>query len=421
MENKEIKNFILQKVSSAKIASQKLGLMSSAQKNAVLLAMAQALEKNKDDILFHNKIDVDVAKSQGFESALVDRLTLNEKRIADMIKGVRDIVEQKDPVGEIIETRTLNDGLNIQKVRVPLGTIAMIYESRPNVTVDATALCIKSGNSIVLRGGSEAINSNKILSKIISQAAEAAGMPAGAVSFIDITDRTAISELIVMDKFIDLLIPRGGEEFINFVKRHATIPVLSHGKGLCHTYIDKDADIKMAVKIAVNAKCQRPGVCNATETVLVHRDIAEKVLPQLCEKYGEHGTEIRGCALTKAIVPSVIDATEEDWNTEYQALIVSIKVVNSIEDAIAHINRYGSAHSDSIITQNVERAEKFIKEVDSAAVFHNASTRLHDGGMFGIGAEIGIATNKLHARGAMGARELTTTKFIVRGSGHIRN
>ncbi|MDD3064793.1 MAG: glutamate-5-semialdehyde dehydrogenase [Endomicrobiaceae bacterium] len=421
MENAEIRNLVLQKVSAAKIASQKLGLLSSEQKNAVLLAMAQALEKNSEDIIFHNKIDVDVAKSQGFDNALTDRLTLNEKRVKEMVKGIRDIVNQKDPVGEIIEERTLNDGLNIQKIRVPLGTIAMIYESRPNVTVDAAALCIKSGNAVILRGGSEAINSNKILSKIISGAAEAAGMPAGAIAFIDITDRTAISELIVLDKLIDLLIPRGGEEFINFIKKHSTIPVLSHGKGLCHTYVDKEADIKMAVKVAVNAKCQRPGVCNATETLLVHRDIADKILPELCSKYGELGTEIRGCPLTKAIVPTVVNAKEEDWSTEYHCLIISIKVVNSLEEAIAHINRYGSKHSDSIITENKERAEKFIKEVDSAAVFHNVSTRLHDGGVFGIGAEIGIATNKLHARGAMGARELTTTKFIVRGKGHIRN
>ena len=421
MENNEIKKLILQKVSSAKIASQKLALFSSEQKNAILLAIAHGLEESIDKILFHNKIDVDVAKSEGFESALIDRLTLSEKRIQEMIKGVRDIVNQQDPIGEILESRTLNDGLNIQKIRVSLGTIAMIYESRPNVTVDATALAIKSGNAIVLRGGSEAINSNKILSKIISTTAEAGGMPVGAISFIDITDRIAVSELIVLDKFIDLLIPRGGEEFINFIKKHSTIPVLSHGKGLCHTYIDKEANIDMAIKVAVNAKCQRPGVCNATETLLVHRDIAGKVLPKLCSKYSELGTEIRGCPLTKAIVPTVIDATEEDWSMEYQSLIISIKVVNSLEDAILHINRYGSAHSDSIITENKERAEKFIKEVDSAAVFHNVSTRLHDGGVFGIGAEIGIATNKLHARGAMGARELTTTKFIVRGNGHIRN
>jgi len=420
MEENEIKQLVVKKVSAAKIASQKLGLMNFKQKNAVLLAIAAGLEKNIKEIMFHNDIDVESAKYAGLDDALIDRLKLTEKRIADMIEGVRSIVKQEDPIGEIIENRTLSDNLNIQKVRVPLGTIAMIYESRPNVTVDASALCIKSGNAIVLRGGSEAINSNKILANIISSSGESAGMPAGAVTLIDTVDRNAISELIKLDKLIDLLIPRGGEKMIDFIKQHSTIPILSHGSGLCHTYIDKEADIDMAIKVSVNAKCQRPGVCNATETVLVHRDIAGKILPELCKKYEMLGVEIRGCKLTKEIVGNVIDATEEDWMTEYHSLIVSIKVVNSLEEAIMHINRYGSAHSDSIITNNKERAEKFLREVNSAAVFHNVSTRLHDGSVFGLGAEIGISTNKLHARGVMGARELTTTKFIVRGNGNIR-
>ncbi|MFA7073573.1 MAG: glutamate-5-semialdehyde dehydrogenase [Endomicrobiaceae bacterium] len=420
MEQNEIKQLVVKKVSAAKIASQKLGLMSFKQKNAILLAIADGLEKNIKEIIFHNDIDVEAAKDAGLDKALIDRLKLTDKRIADMIEGVRNIVKQEDPVGEIIEKRTVNGNLNIQKVRVPLGTIAMIYESRPNVTVDASALCIKSGNSIILRGGSEAINSNKILANIISSSGESAGMPAGAVTLIDIVDRNAVSELIKLDKLIDLLIPRGGEKMIDFIKQHSTIPILSHGSGLCHTYIDKEADINMAVKISVNAKCQRPGVCNATETVLVHRDIAGKVLPVLCKQYEMLGVEIRGCKLTKEIVGNVIDAVEEDWMTEYHSLIISIKVVNSLEDAIAHINRYGSSHSDSIITNSKDRAEKFLKEVDSAAVFHNVSTRLHDGSVFGLGAEIGISTNKLHARGVMGAKELTTTKFIVRGNGNIR-
>ncbi|MDD2524289.1 MAG: glutamate-5-semialdehyde dehydrogenase [Endomicrobiaceae bacterium] len=420
MEENEIRQLVVKKVSSAKIASQKLGLMSFQQKNAILLAIADGLEKNIKEILFHNDIDVESAKDAGLDSALVDRLTLTEKRIADMIEGVRNIVKQQDPIGEIIENKTLENNLNIQKVRVPLGTIAMIYESRPNVTVDASALCIKSGNSIVLRGGSEAINSNKILANIISSSGESAGMPSGAITLIDIVDRNAISELIKLDKLIDLLIPRGGEKMIDFIKQHSTIPILSHGSGLCHTYIDKDSNIDMAIKVSVNAKCQRPGVCNATETVLVHRDIASKILPELCKQYELFGVEIRGCKLTKEIVKNVIDATEEDWMTEYHSMIISIKVVNSLEEAIAHINRYGSAHSDSIITNNKDRAEKFLKEVNSAAVFHNVSTRLHDGSVFGLGAEIGISTNKLHARGVMGARELTTTKFIVRGNGNIR-
>ena len=419
MEEQEIKQIVNKKVSLAKVASMQLGLLDFKQRNAILLSMADALEKNISEIQFHNDIDVETAKKSGMDKALLDRLTLTKKRIEDMIHGVRSIVNQKDPIGEIMERREV-DGIEIQKVRVPIGTIAMIYESRPNVTVDAAALCIKSGNAIVLRGGSEAINSNKILAKIISSAGESAGMPVGSVTFIDVVDRTAVSEMIKLDNYIDLLIPRGSGKMIEFIKQHSTIPILSHGSGLCHTYIDKSANIDMAIKVTINAKCQRPGVCNATETVLVHRDIANKVLPKLCKQFFENNTEVRGCKLTRSIVSEVKEATEQDWATEYHDNIVSIKVVNSLEEAINHINRYGSKHSDSIITDDKQRAEKFLKEVDAAAVFHNVSTRLHDGGVFGLGAEIGISTGKLHARGAMGARELTTTKFVVRGNGNIR-
>ena len=419
MEEQEIKQIVNKKVSLAKVASMQLGLLDFKQRNAILLSIADALEKNISEIQFHNDIDVETAKNSGMDKVLIERLTLTNKRIEDMIHGVRSIVNQKDPIGEILETRDV-DGINIQKIRVPIGTIAMIYESRPNVTVDAAALCIKSGNAIILRGGSEAINSNKILAKIISSAGESAGMPVGAITFIDVVDRAAVSEMIKLDNYIDLLIPRGSGKMIEFIKQHSTIPILSHGSGLCHTYIDKAANIDMAIKVTINAKCQRPGVCNATETVLVHRDIANKVLPKLCKQFFANDTEVRGCKLTKAIVPEVKDATEQDWATEYLDKIVSIKVVNSLEEAINHINRYGSKHSDSIITEDKQRAEKFLKEVDSAAVFHNVSTRLHDGGVFGLGAEIGISTGKLHARGAMGARELTTTKYVVRGNGVIR-
>ncbi len=419
MEEQEIKQIVNKKVSLAKVASMQLGLLDFKQRNAILLSIANALEKNISEIQFHNDIDVETAKNSGMDKVLIERLTLTNKRIEDMIHGVRSIVNQKDPIGEIMETRDV-DGINIQKIRVPIGTIAMIYESRPNVTVDAAALCIKSGNAIILRGGSEAINSNKILAKIISSAGESAGMPVGAITFIDVVDRAAVSEMIKLDNYIDLLIPRGSGKMIEFIKQHSTIPILSHGSGLCHTYIDKAANIDMAIKVTINAKCQRPGVCNATETVLVHRDIANKVLPKLCKQFFANDTEVRGCKLTKAIVPEVKDTTEQDWATEYLDKIVSIKVVNSLEEAINHINRYGSKHSDSIITEDKQRAEKFLKEVDSAAVFHNVSTRLHDGGVFGLGAEIGISTGKLHARGAMGARELTTTKYVVRGNGVIR-
>ena len=419
MEEQEIKQIDNKKVSLAKVASMQLGLLDFKQRNAILLSMADALEKNISEIQFHNDIDVETAKNSGMDKVLIERLTLTNKRIEDMIHGVRSIVNQKDPIGEIMERREV-DGKKKKKVRVPIGTIAMIYESRPNVTVDAAALCIKSGNAIILRGGSEAINSNKILAKIISSAGESAGMPVGAITFIDVVDRAAVSEMIKLDNYIDLLIPRGSGKMIEFIKQHSTIPILSHGSGLCHTYIDKAANIDMAIKVTINAKCQRPGVCNATETVLVHRDIANKVLPKLCKQFFANDTEVRGCKLTKAVVPEVKDATEQDWATEYLDKIVSIKVVNSLEEAINHINRYGSKHSDSIITEDKQRAEKFLKEVDSAAVFHNVSTRLHDGGVFGLGAEIGISTGKLHARGAMGARELTTTKYVVRGNGVIR-
>ena len=419
MDEQEIKQLISKKVSIAKIASKQLGLMDFKQRNAILLSIANALEKNISEIQFHNDIDVETAKKSGLEQALIDRLTLTTKRIEDMIHSVRSIVNQKDSIGEIIESRQV-DGIDIQKVRVPIGTVAMIYESRPNVTVDAAALCIKSGNAIVLRGGSESINSNKILAKIISSAGETAGMPIGAITFIDIVDRLAVSELIKHDDLIDLLIPRGSGKMIEFIKQHSTIPILSHGSGLCHTYIDKSANIDMAIKVAVNAKCQRPGVCNATETLLVHRDIAKAILPKLCKEYFKNKTEVRGCTITKGIVSEVKEATEQDWQTEYHDNIISIRVVNSLDDAINHINRYGSKHSESIITDDKIRAEKFLKEVDAAAVFHNVSTRLHDGGVFGLGAEIGISTGKLHARGAMGARELTTTKFIVRGNGNVR-
>ena len=419
MDEQEIKQLISKKVSIAKIASKQLGLMDFKQRNAILLSIANALEKNISEIQFHNDIDVETAKKSGLEQALIDRLTLTTKRIEDMIHSVRSIVNQKDSIGEIIESRQV-DGIDIQKVRVPIGTVAMIYESRPNVTVDAAALCIKSGNAVILRGGSESINSNKILAKLISSAGETAGMPIGAITFIDIVDRLAVSELIKHDDLIDLLIPRGSGKMIEFIKQHSTIPILSHGSGLCHTYIDKSANIDMAIKVAINAKCQRPGVCNATETLLVHRDIAKAILPKLCKEYFKNKTEVRGCTITKGIVSEVKEATEQDWQTEYHDNIISIRVVNSLDDAINHINRYGSKHSESIITDDKIRAEKFLKEVDAAAVFHNVSTRLHDGGVFGLGAEIGISTGKIHARGAMGARELTTTKFIVRGNGNIR-
>ncbi|MDR1523554.1 MAG: glutamate-5-semialdehyde dehydrogenase [Endomicrobium sp.] len=422
MENNQQKQLVLLKAKSAKEASKKLAIMNTEQKNNILLAMAFAIEKNIKEILFHNEIDVQAAKEAGINNTLIDRLTLNEKRINEMAKSIKDIVLLQDPIGSLVEEiSTSANNIDVKKIRVSLGVVAMIYEARPNVTVDATALCLKAGNSIILKGGSEAINSNSILIKIISEAAVSIGMPEGAIQFIDTTDRSAVQELIHLDNLIDLLIPRGSNDLIQFIKAHSLIPVLSHGTGLCHTYIDESADIDMAIRIALNAKCQRPFVCNSIETLLVHKNIAEKVLPELCKLYTEAGVEIRGCSITKNIIPSVKDAQKEDWSTEYLDLKISIKIVNSLEEAIEHINEYGSKHSEAIITSDREKANKFIAEIDAAAVFVNASTRLHDGGVLGLGCEIGISTQKLHARGAMGLKELTTTKYVVQGSGAIRN
>ncbi|MCA6070067.1 MAG: glutamate-5-semialdehyde dehydrogenase [Endomicrobium sp.] len=421
MENNEIKQAVLLKAKAAKEASRKLLSMSAEQKNNMLSAMADALQQNMEDILFHNEIDVQAAKEAYITSTLIDKLTLNEKRINDMIESVRNVILLQDPIGTVIEQNTSSIDIDVKKIRVPLGVIAMIYEARPNVTVDAAILCLKAGNAVILKGGSEAINSNRILTKIICEAGAKAGMPVGSIQFIDTPDRSAIQELLHLDNLIDLLIPRGGEELVKFIREHSLIPVLSHGRGLCHTYIDKDADVDMAINVAFNAKCQRPSVCNAMETLLVHRDIADKVLPELCRLYNEAGVEIEGCSISQGIVNSIKPATEKDWKTEYLDLKISIKVVTSLEEAIEHITKYGSMHSEAVITKNKEVADRFIAEVDAAAVFVNASTRLHDGSVFGLGCEIGISTQKLHARGAMGIKELTTTKYVVRGNGAIRN
>jgi glutamate-5-semialdehyde dehydrogenase len=421
MENSEIKQAVLLKAAAAKEASRKLAVMTSAQKDNMISAMSDALSQNAKEILFHNEIDVQAAKETGVSDVLIDRLTLTPARIDALIQGVRDVIKLQDPVGTLVEElHSPVKDLDVKKVRSPLGVIAMIYEARPNVTVDAAVLCLKAGNSVILKGGSEAMNSNKILAKIISDAGQKAAMPAGAIQFIDTADRTAVNELLLLDKYVDLLIPRGSEEFVNFIRKHSLIPVLSHGKGLCHTYIDKDADLDMAVKIAVNAKCQRPAVCNAMESLLVHKDAAQEIVPKLCGLYNDAGVEIRGCQITAGLAKNVRLASEEDYNTEYHDLKISMKVVESLEEAIAHINKYGSHHSDAIVTQNKESADKFLAQTDSSAVFVNASTRLHDGSVFGLGCEIGISTQKLHARGAMGLKELTTTKYIVRGNGNIR-
>jgi len=416
-----MKEELIKKAEKAKIASWKLVNLTTKTKNDALLAMADALEKGKEKILRANQVDLENANSRlQITEAFIDRLTLNEKRISEMAKSLKEIVGLPDPVGRIIAEWTRPDGLKIQKVSVPLGVILMIYESRPNVTVEATGLCLKSGNALILRGGSEAINTNTVLAKIIAQTAEQNGIPEGSIEFIETTEREAIFELIKLERYIDLVIPRGSEEMIKTIREKATVPVLAHGKGNCHTYVDKEANLEMATRVCYNAKVQRPGVCNAMETLLVHKEIAKKFLPLMLEEYKKAKVEIRGCEKTREIIPEVKLATEDDWYREYLSLILAVKIVNSIEEAIEHINKYGSGHSEAIITENKETAKKFLQEVDSSAVFHNASTRLHDGGVFGLGSEIGISTQKLHARGTMGLNELTSTKYIIYGKGQVR-
>jgi len=416
----ELEKKIIRQVKKAKDVANQLINFDTNKKNNVLEIIADELENNKDIIIKYNKSDIENAIESRLNKALIDRLTLNEKRIIEMCNGVRNIAKLNDPVGEVISEWVPPSGIRIKKVRVPIGVICMIYESRPNVTVDSVALCLKSGNAVILRGGSETINTNRILITIIKESLKKAKFPVNSVQFIDTPDRKAINVLSILDEYIDLIILRGGEQMIRSIRRKATVPIIAHGKGLCHTYIDKDADINKAIKIAYNAKVQRPGVCNAMETLLVHKEIAEKILPPLAAEYKKSNVELRGCKKTLKILKDIKPAVESDWSTEYLSLILSIKIVDSIEDAIKHINTYGSKHSESIVTENISSAEKFLREVDASAVFHNASTRLHDGGVFGLGAEIGISTQKLHARGTMGLKELTTTKYIVYGTGQIR-
>jgi glutamate-5-semialdehyde dehydrogenase len=414
---------IINQVKRAKISSKNLSLLSAKAKNDILFAMAQGLSENKKIILARNEVDIIAAKTSGISPAMIDRLTLNDKRIDDMIKGIEMIAALPDPIGSVIDEFNSSPDISIKKIRVPIGVIAMIYESRPNVGIDAAALCIKSGNSVILKGGSESFNSNSILINIICEAAMRKGLPEGAVQFIHSTDRRAVDEILKLDDLIDLIIPRGGQELVSFVRKNSLIPVLSHGKGLCHLYVDKEADVSSAVKLAINAKCQRPSVCNAIETLLVHKDIADKFLPTMRAEFSKRGVLIKGDAETTRLLQyglEIEQAQESDWSTEYNDLIISIKVVGSIDEAIEHINTFGSKHTDAIATKDKTAAEKFIAEVDSSAVMANASTRLHDGNVFGLGGEIGISTQKLHARGVMGLKELTTTKYILYGNSSIR-
>ena len=408
------------KAQAAKQAAAKLAVTSTAVKNAALLAMAAALEAQQAEILAANERDMTAAAAKGMKSSMLDRLKLTAERISGMADGLRQVAGLADPVGNVIDGKTLPNGLHITKIRVPLGVIGIIYEARPNVTADAAGLCLKSGNAVILKGGSEAMESNKTVAAILAQAAEGAGIPAGSIQFIDTSDRQAVQDLIHMNGLVDVVIPRGGAGLIQAVVRNASVPVIETGAGVCHTYVDKDADVEMAMKIAFNAKVQRPSVCNAMETLLVHKDIADKFLPMMLMMYNSSAVEIRGDEAVQEYSGQVHPVTEEDWSTEYGDLRLSVKIVDSIEEAMAHIAKYGTGHSECIVTNNYQAAQLFQYTVDAAAVYVNASTRFTDGNEFGFGAEIGISTQKLHARGPMALPELTSTKYLINGNGQVR-
>jgi len=401
-----------------KSVSYILANAKASVKNSALLLMADRLEENVNEILSANRLDLDNAKN--LSSALTDRLTLNEKRISAMATSLREVARLEDPIGKTVSAWRRPNGLEIQKVRVPIGVIGIIYEARPNVTADAAGLCIKAGNGVILKGGSEAINSNRKIVEVLQSAAVDAGLPPEVISFVDDTRREATLELMHCDEYVDLLIPRGGANLIQTVRRESTVPVIETGVGNCHVYVDDSADLSMAEEITFNAKVQRPGVCNAIETLLVNEKVSRKFLPEMLERLKSAGVEVRGCQKTREIVPWVLPATEEDWYTEYLDLIIAVKVVEDVDSAISHINKYGSHHSESIVTRDYFNARKFLNEVDAACVYVNASTRFTDGFEFGLGAEIGISTQKLHARGPMGLEEITTTKYIIYGEGQIR-
>ena len=409
-----------QKGQLAKEASYTLAVMTTEEKNKGLLAMADALEQAIDDIMAANALDMETAKANGKPQSFLDRLLLNEGRIKDMADGIRAVADLPDPVGHVEEMWLNKDNLQIGKIAVPLGVIGMIYEARPNVTADAAALCLKSGNAVMLRGSGDAIESNKKIAAVLSSAAERAGIPHGAIQLIEDTTRETANEMMRLNEYLDVLIPRGGAGLIQNVVKNATVPVIETGVGNCHIYVDETADLQMAVDIIMNGKVQRPGVCNATESLLVHKNIAEKLLPMAAEQLLNAGVELRGCAETMGYVAQCSKATSEDYATEFHSLILSVKVVESMDEAILHIRQYGTKHSEVIVTNDYTNARKFQQMVDAAVVYVNASSRFSDGFQFGFGAEIGISTQKLHARGPMGLKALTSYKYIVNGDGQVR-
>ena len=416
----DIKAYVFNKALEAKEGAKSLAKASSKQKNLALLKMAEALKKNAQGLISENKKDIRIAVGKGFSKALIDRLTLNKKRISEMSQGLIEVAALPDPVGEITKMWQRPNGMTVGRMRVPIGVIGIIYESRPNVTVDATGLCLKAGNAVILRGGSEAVHSNKAIVTVLRGVAKKQGLHEGAVTFLDIPDREAIMEMLKLEGIVDLIIPRGGEGLIRAVTENSRIPVLKHYKGICHVFVDRDADVRMAEEICFNAKVQRPGTCNAMETMLVDKKIAKAFLPIMIKRFKDAGVKIKGCPATRKIDASLEKVKEEDFYNEYLDLIVNIRIVEDIDNAMAHIAKYSSSHSDAIVTNDYEKAMRFLREVDSSAVFVNASTRLNDGYQFGLGAEIGISTDKIHARGPMGLEELTCTKFIVLGNGQLR-
>lgn len=411
---------------AASTAARRLAATSTEVKNAALIGIAESIEANRKSILRANEQDLETAKRYGLDFHMMDRMTLNNARVKDMADAARNIAALEDPIGETLEKRDLPNGLNLEQVRVPLGVIGVIYESRPNVTIDIATLCLKSGNGVVLRGGKECILTNTVLAGIVKNAIEEVGIPRGAVQFVESTDRALVKEMLEMDDSIDLMIPRGSAELVKFVGQNAKMPAITGGVGVCHTYIDADADLDSALKIVVNAKAKRPTVCNALDTILVHQGVAREFLPSLAFEFGLHDIELRVDGRAMSIMGAVVDgakvssAQSDDFGTEFLALIASVKIVDSMEEAMEHIAEFGSKHSEAIISENTEAIEQFLNEVDSGAVFANTSTYFNDGAQFGLGAEVAISTNKLHARGPMGLKEITTYKWKVRGQGQVR-
>jgi len=417
----DVRTLVETKARAAREAARTLALCSSRTKTEALLQMARGLDEKTAGILDANRADLERARAAGVTRAFLDRLTLTDARIETMAAALREIAALPDPVGETVEAWRRPSGLEIARVRVPLGVIGFIYESRPNVTVDAAGLCVKSGNAVVLRGGSEAIESNALIAAVLAKALEKTGAPPGAIQFVEVTDRQAVAVMLEQDRLIDLIIPRGGEEFVRWVAERSRVPILKHDKGLVHIFVDAAADLEMATTVVLNAKTHRPSVCNALETLLVDRAVATRFLPQVAARLVEAGVELRGCPETRTLVPRARPATEADWDEEYLDLVLAIRVVDGLDDAIAHIRRHGSGLAEAIVTNDLAHARRFTREVDAAAVLVNASTRLVDGSQFGLGAEMGISTSRLHARGPVGVRELTTTKFIVHGDGQVRD